>query len=85
MPTRPDIRRLVAYVPAAHAQEIARRAALDGCTVSGWLARLIADTLGAGVLDGPAPAETAAPVQPHQDADDDPEYTAWRRRNPGRR
>ena len=46
MPTSPDVRRLVTYVPAAHAQEIARRAALDGRSVSGWLARLV--VLGAG-------------------------------------
>ena len=56
MPSGPDARRLVSYVPAAQAEEIARRARLDGRTVSGWLARLIAD-----VLDGPTPAETRAP------------------------
>ena len=75
--------------------------ALDGRTVSGWLARLIADTLGADVLDvDPPPAETAAPAQtpnppaaadvhhrPAQvvDVDDDPEYREWLLRNPGRR
>ena len=91
MPTSPDVRRLVAYVPAAHAQEIARRAALDGRTVSGWLARLIADTLGAEALDdGLAPADSAQDLHPHQDvghpaSPSDPEYAAWLRRNPGRR
>ena len=97
MPSGPDVRRLVTYVPvgggvllvatvgaapgpppvgvppcatlgaclpAAHAEEIARRAALNGRTVSGWLAHLVADTLGAGRLD-------------------DPEYAAWLRRHPG--
>ena len=53
MPTSPGVRRLVTYLPAAHAEEIARRAALDGRTVSGWLAHLVADTLGAGRLDDP--------------------------------
>ena len=100
MPSGPAARRLVAYVPAAHAEEIARRACLDGRTVSGWLARLIADTLGSDVLDvGPAPADTATPAQtpnpsgadahehqlPHRRPRDDPEYAAWLRRNPGRR
>ena len=33
---------------AAHAQEVARRAALHGRTVSGWLALLVADALSAG-------------------------------------
>ena len=93
MPSGPDARRLVAYVPAAQAEEIARRARLDGRTVSGWLARLIADTLGSDVLDvGPAPADTATPAQtpnppgesPRR-APDDPEYAEWLRRNPGRR
>ena len=70
MPASPDVRRLVTYVPAAQAQEVAWRAALDGRLVSGWLARLVADALGAG---------------PNPGDQDDPEYAAGLRRNPGRR
>ena len=74
MPSGPDARRLVAYVPAAHAEEIARRARLDGRTVSGWLARLIEEVLIADVLDvDPAPAETTFLDQPPRAAAD-PEY-----------
>ena len=84
MPSGPAARRLVAYVPAAHAEEIARRACLDGRTVSGWLARLIADTLGSDVLDvGPAPADTAtpdpAPTPPAADPVEDDHAPASRR------
>ena len=70
MPTSPDVRRLVTYVSAAQAQEVARRMALHGCSVSSWLARLVADALGAG---------------PNPGDQDDPEYAAGLRRNPGRR
>ena len=94
MPSGPDARRLVTYVPVAHAEEIARRAALDGRTVSGWLARLVADTLGADVAPAAATASDPAPTPPAADpvadahehapasrrARDDPEYAAWLRR-----
>ena len=70
MPTSPDVHRLVTYVSDVTAEEVARRAALDGRSVSSRLARLVADALGAGANPGDQ---------------DDPEYAAWLRRNPGRR
>ena len=79
MPTSPDVRRLVTYVPAG--QEVARRAALDGRTVSGWLARLVADALGAG--PNPGDQDHAAQVDTRPTRQDDPEYAAWLRRHPG--
>ena len=45
--------RAASSLPTSRPWEIARRAALDGRTVSGWLAHLVADTLGAGRLDDP--------------------------------
>ena len=54
MPASPDNRRLVTYVPVAQAEEIARRVHADGRTVSGWLARVIADALG-DLVDQVAP------------------------------
>ena len=84
MPTSPDVRRLVTYVPDVTAEEVARRAALDGRTVSGWLARLVADALGAGPNpdDQDDEAQNPCPQPAHQD---DPKYAAWLRRNPRRR
>ena len=72
---------------AAQAEEIARRARLDGRTVSGWLARLIADTLSADDQDVGAEEEGHARDHGHQPprAAVDPEYAEWLRRNPGRR
>ena len=84
MPTSPDVRRLVTYVPAAQAQEVARRAALDGHSVSRWLARLVADALGAGPNPGDQDDEAQVP-SPQPAHQDDPEYAAGLRRNPGRR
>ena len=84
MPASPDVRRLVTYVPAAQAQEVAWRAALDGRLVSGWLARLVADALGAG----PNPSDQGNEAQvpsPQPGHLGDPEYAAGLRRNPGRR
>ena len=81
MPASPDVRHLVTYVPAAQAQE---RMALHGCSVSSWLARLVADAMGAGPNPGyqDGEAQVPSPQPAHQD---DPEYDAWFRRNPGRR
>ena len=84
MPTSPDVRHLITYVPAAQAQEVARRMALHGCSVSSWLARLVADALGAGPNPGDQDGEAQVP-SPQPAHQDDPEYDAWFRRNPGRR
>ena len=84
MPTSPDVRRLVTYVSTAQAQEVARRMALHGCSVSSWLARLTADALGAG----PNPSDQGNEAQvpsPQPGHLGDPEYAAGLRRTPGRR
>ena len=47
MPASLDNRRLVTYVPVDIAAEVDRRPQADGRTVSGWLARVIAEALGA--------------------------------------
>ena len=64
MPTSPDVRRLVTYVPDVTAQEVARRAALDGHSVSSWLSRLVVDALGAGPNPGDLDDEAHAPSLP---------------------
>ena len=91
--------RLVFYCTDEIADEVRRLAALDGRTVSGWLARLVADTLGADVAPAEATASDPAPTPPaadpvedaHEHAPasrrerDDPEYAAWLRRQEGNR
>ena len=86
--------RLVFYCTDEIADEVRRLAALDGRTVSGWLARLVADTLGADVAPAEATASDPA-ADPVEDAHehapasrsarDDPEYEAWLRRQEGNR
>ena len=71
MPTSPDVRPPVTYVSDVTAEEVARRAALNGRSVSSRLARLVADALGAGPNpddqddEGPEPLPSAcAPGRP---------------------
>ena len=55
-------RRLVVYVDAAVAEEIARRAQFEGRTVSAQLGALIAEALGAlPAAPDPEPPSPAAP------------------------
>ena len=60
MPASRDTRRLVTYVDVA--EEIARRAQVEGRTVSGWLARLIAEAL--PTAPDPEPPSPAPPKPP---------------------
>ena len=59
-----DTRRLVTYVPVGQAEEIARRALVDGRTVSAQLAALITEALGALVAPPSMPRPTEAVLLP---------------------
>ena len=72
MPASPDNRRLVTYVPVAHAEEIARRAHADGRTVmmgSQWRAPVRhkgADWMGIPARTGRVPASPAGGATRHK-------------------
>ena len=86
MPASRHTRRLVTYVPVDVAEEIARRAKLEGRTVSAQLGALIAEALGEWLLAAPDPEPPIPPTPSKPSAPSRGSVGGWATRSrPGAR